>query len=439
MYSGSHCKPIVLLPVLLSVLLLSSCESRQASRTSGGPGAAERGTAVPTLLLISFDGFRADFVDRYPTPDLDRLIESGVVAREGMIPVFPTLTFPNHYSIVTGLYPSHNGMISNTMYDEPTDSWFRIRDRDAVKNSMWWEGEPIWVTAEKSGRTTAAFFWVGSEAPIKGIQPTYWREFDGAIPGNDRVDQVLTWLDLPPSERPSFVAMYFEDVDGAAHASGVDSPETAAAVSRADAYLGRLIRGLEVRDLLGTTNIMVVGDHGMADRSSEKVIVLEDYIDIEHVDLINTSPVAMMNVRSRPADQTDPGAKAGEIVKKLQGAHPRLDAYLREEMPADLHFEGHDRIPEIIAIADEGWTIFRDNASYERNREKIGGAAHGYHPGLLSMRALFAASGPSFKSGLVIDPFENIHLYSIMAHVMDLQPAENDGKLSVLESILRKQ
>ncbi len=408
-----------LLLIFLVVPVVAACQSEEPADSQ-----------PEALLLISFDGFRADFLDRYSTPNLDRMIKNGVVADTGMIPAFPTLTFPNHYTIATGLYPANHGIISNTMYDEPTDSWFRISDREAVENTMWWEGEPIWVTAEKQGLTSATFYWVGSEAPVQGIQPTYWKRFDASVPGNERVDQVLEWLDLPSPERPAFVAFYFEDVDSVVHRNGLDSPETAAAVARVDAYLGRLMDGLKERGLLRTTNIIVVADHGMADRSADRAIVLGDYIDLGDVDVINTSPVAMMNAARGSAE---------DIVAALQGRHPALDVYLRENMPADLHFSGHYRIPEIIAIADEGWTIFRDRAWYEENKHRTKGATHGYRPELLSMRALFAAGGPSFKSGLRIDPFENVHIYPLMAHILKLDPADNDGDLSVLESVLQSR
>lgn len=314
------------------------------------------------------------------------------------------------------------------MYDEPTDSWFRISDRDAVEDPMWWEGEPIWITAEEQGKTTAAFFWVGSEAPIHGRQPTYWTPFDSSIPGEVRVEQVLEWLKLSDNERPEFIALYFEDVDSVVHRHGIDSEETAEAVARVDSYLGLLLDGLERQGISDLTDIMVVSDHGMSDRKPERSIVLEDYIDLSNIEAINTSPVAMLNARDG-----DPTA----VVKKLQGVHPELKVYLREDVPDNLHFTGHHRIPDIIAIAGDGWTIFRDRDYFEENGSYVRGATHGYHPELLSMRALFVASGPSFKSGRNIEPFENVHLYPLMAHILGLEPAETDGSLSTLQSTLR--
>ena len=404
---------------LVILILISACTSTQKDSALSSDHA---------LILISLDGFRADFIDRYPTPNLDRLIERGVTAEQGMIPSFPTLTFPNHFSMVTGLYPSNHGIISNTMYDEPTDSWFRISDREAVENSMWWEGEPIWVTASEQGKTTATYFWVGSEAPIHGVQPTYWKRFDGSVPGEVRVEQVLEWLKFSGNERPEFIALYFEDVDSAVHRHGIDSEEAAEAVARVDSYLGLLLDGLARQGISDVTDIIVVSDHGMSDRKPERSIVLEDYIDLSNIEAINTSPVAMLNTRDG-----NPTA----VVKQLQGVHPELKVYLREDVPDNLHFTGHHRIPEIIAIAGDGWTIFRDRAYFEKNRSNVRGATHGYHPDLLSMRALFVASGPSFKSGRQIEPFENVHLYPLMAHILGLDPADTDGSLSELQSTLR--
>jgi len=218
-----------------------------------------------TLILISIDGFRPDYLEWYDAPNLSALAREGVSAPDGMLPVFPSKTFPNHYSIVTGLYPSSSGMLSNTMYDEESDSWFRMRDRSAVEDPVWWGGEPIWVTAEKQGRVSATYFWVGSEAPIQGIQPTFWYRFDGSVPGKERVDQALAWLDLPLQERPTFITLYFEDVDSIGHRFGPESQEVEEAVARMDGLIGRLLVGLRERTLLDSVNLMIVSDHGMAE------------------------------------------------------------------------------------------------------------------------------------------------------------------------------
>ncbi|MCH8247030.1 MAG: alkaline phosphatase family protein [Bacteroidetes bacterium] len=380
-----------------------------------------------TIILISLDAFRADYVQKIQPPNLSRLASEGVTARAGMIPVFPSLTFPNHYSIATGLYPQNHGIVSNTMFDPRSEKWFRISDRDAVEDPSWWEGEPIWVTAENQGIVSATFFFVGSETAVNGVQPTYWRRFDQTVPGNTRVDQVLEWLDLPVAERPEFIALYFGLIDGTGHTYGLDAPETAEAVLEADGYIGRLLDGLEQRGIEDRVNIILVADHGMSPRSQNRVIALDDYVDVDQVDVINTSPVLMMNAKND---------NAGQIVAQLQGAHPNLEVWMKESVPERFHFRDHHRIPDIIGMVSDGWTLYRTREYMEENLSRLGGATHGYDPAALSMRALFIAHGPAFKKKMTIDPFENIHIYPLMAHVLKLDPADTDGRLDVLAPIL---
>jgi len=381
-----------------------------------------------TVILISIDGFWSDYMETIQPPNLIQLAANGVVASEGMISVFPTLTFPNHYSIATGLYPQNNGIISNTMYDQSIDAWFRISDREAVEASHWWEGEPIWVTAELQNVTSATFYFVGSEAPVNDTQPTYWRRFDASVPGEDRVDQVLAWLDLPADEKPGFISLYFGQVDGVGHANGPSAPETAKAVREVDGYIGRLLAGLEERGIEDLVDIVVVSDHGMSDRSQDRVIALDDYIDLDDVQVVTTSPVLMLNV---------PNGNSDAIVSSLQGAHADLQVWAKADVPERFHFGSHYRTPDVIGLVGDGWTMYRTREYMNENLHRLGGSTHGYDPAALSMRSLFIASGPSFKSGMKIDPFENIHVYEMLAKVLGLEPAENDGDPDVLSPILK--
>ncbi len=160
----------------------------------------------PTVILISLDGFRYDYLDKYSPPTLNQLAKDGVRAK-WMIPSFPTKTFPNHYTVATGLYPEHHGIIENNIWDFGVT--FGLGKREEVQNSRWWLGEPIWVTAEKQGLRAGAFFFPGTEAEIAGKRPTFWKQYDGKIPNNDRVDQILTWLDLPRGRTPTDVHALF--------------------------------------------------------------------------------------------------------------------------------------------------------------------------------------------------------------------------------------
>ncbi|NBC18328.1 MAG: alkaline phosphatase family protein, partial [Bacteroidetes bacterium] len=345
---------------------------------------------------------------------------------EGLISAFPTKTFPNHYTIVTGLYPEHHGIIANNMYDPVFDASFSLGNREAVSDGRWWGGEPIWVTAQQQGLRSATLFWPGSEAVIQGHRPTYWLPYDGDMPGAARVAQVLDWLDRPADERPSFLTLYFSRVDSKGHWYGPDSDSTAQAIAEVDRYLGMLVDGLEARDLLGRMHLLVVSDHGMIATSSERVILLDDYIDLDDVQVVDWNPVVML----RP----EPG-REDSVYAALRQA-PHLTVHRKSEMPDRLHFDAHRRIPPIIGIADEGWVI-TTRARYEERPERYDGGTHGYDPQLRSMHGLFLGHGPAFDAGAVVEPFENVHLYNLMADLLDLRPAPNDGDATVARRLLR--
>ena len=411
-----------LLILLGTTSVLASCSP------DGEPEAFE-----PILLLVSLDGFRWDYLQRGQTPNLTRLAERGVRS-ERLIPVFPSKTFPNHYSIVTGLYPEHHGIVANTMYDPVLNARFRMSDRQAVGDERWWGGEPIWVTAEKQGLLTAPFFWVGSEAPIQGFRPTYWQRFDDDFPNSERVDQVLAWLDLPSDERPSFLTLYFSDVDTAAHDHDPDSaPEVAAAVREVDNALGRLLSGLDDRGLSDRVNIIVVSDHGMTALSPERVILIDEYLDLEVANVVDWNPVLAL----WPAED-----RIEEVYRDLVGAHPHLQVFRRQETPERLRYLQHRRIAPIVALADEGWWLGTKRGlesvwtPEDHDADRFPGGTHGYDPALESMGALFIGAGPAFRKGLVVPPFENIHLYNLMCEILGLEAAPNDGDPAAILPLL---
>jgi predicted AlkP superfamily pyrophosphatase or phosphodiesterase len=286
------------------------------------------------------------------------------------------------------------------------------------------------VTAEKSGQHTGAIFWVGSETPIGGVLPHLWRAYDSTYPVDARVDLLLQWLDLPPPERPTFLNVYFSEVDDAGHASGPDSQAVRDAVARVDGYLGRLLRGLDSRGLTDRINVVVVSDHGMAAVSPERVVVLDDYISLDDVVVSDLNPTIGMFPK--------PG-KEDAVYNALVNAHPRMRVYRRGETPAAWHYRDHPRIPPITGVMDEGWQILRRatvNAIRE-GRARPAGGQHGYDPALMSMRGLFAAAGPAFKQGATVPAFENVHIYNTLARVLGVTPAANDGATDVASSLLR--
>ena len=383
----------------------------------------------PTVILISLDGFRYDYLDKYSPKSLNMLAKNGVRAK-WMIPAFPTKTFPNHYSIATGLYPEHHGIVENNIYD--FGAVFTLDKRSEVQNPRWWLGEPIWVTAEKQGQIAASYFFPGTETVIQGVRPTFFREYNGKVPNDLRVDTILSWLDLPPEKRPTILTLYFSDVDDAGHEFSPDAEETRYAVLNVDENIGRLVDGLKQRKILGKANIIIVSDHGMATVNRNNSIFLDDIFDFDKTDkILWTGEIVQIF------------PKAGEeesIIQNLQTTIKHATCWRKSEIPARLHYQASPRIAPVVCSADEGW-ILTNHKRFEEWREKdeLKGlrGAHGYDNTLESMRATFIAHGAAFKKGLVVEPFENVEIYNLMAKILSLKPAKNDGNFENVKNILR--
>lgn len=409
------------LRTIASALLLVGCAG-----SMGGGGSGDTPTARATVVLVSLDGFRYDYLDLYPSPNLHRIITQGV--RAPLVPVFLTKTFPNHYSIVTGLYPPNHGVVDNTMYDPVFNAIFRITDTLEVPASRWWGGEPLWVTAEKQGQVSAAFFWPGSEAEIAGVRPHYWKRFNSRVPNPDRVRQVLDWLTLPEST-PTFVTLYMSDVDGAGHDSGPANPAIAAAILRVDSAMGLLLDGIAQRGLSDRVNVIVVSDHGMSKTSADSVMALDDFMAL---DLLarTTGGNPVYGLWPKPGMEDS-------VYAALHGKHPRVQVWRKDEIPLRFHYRGHRRIPPILALADVGWSIALRRRDVVEHPERFNGGTHGYDDTLAVMRSIFLAQGPAFRSGYVAPAFRNIHIYDLISKVLGLTPAPNDGSPDSTASLLQ--
>jgi predicted AlkP superfamily pyrophosphatase or phosphodiesterase len=384
----------------------------------------------PTVIVISFDGWRWDYDLKFPAPNVRKVIAEGIRAA-ALIPSFPSKTFPNHYTLVTGLYPGHHGIVANNIRDPQTGRRFSLSNRREVQDPMWWGGEPIWVRLQNAGQAAAAMFWPGSEAPILGQHPKHWMPFDGTLPGNARVDRVLGWLDLPRAERPTFLTLYFEDVDSAAHDFGPESREVRDAVARVDRYLGRLLGGLERRGIDDDVNIVLTSDHGLSETSVNRVVVLDDYINLDDVEIADINPTLGLWPKAGREDA---------VYTALAKAHPRLKVYRKKETPSNWHYRDHPRIPPIVGVADEGWEVLRRATVADRITRRLFGpaGAHGYDPHeAMSMRGLFVAAGPAFRRGASVPAFENVSVYNVLTEVLGISPAPNDGDPSVARSLLR--
>lgn len=385
----------------------------------------------PTVILISLDGFRYDYLDKYHPPTMEALAKDGVRAK-WMIPSFPTKTFPNHYTIVTGLYPEHHGIVENNIYD--FGDVFMIHDRKRVGEERWWWGEPIWVTAKKQGQKAASYFYVGSEAPVMGTHPDHWRLYNGKVPPEMRVDKVLGWLDLPVNERPTMITMYFSDTDDAGHEFSPDSEELKYAVMNDDRYLARLMDGLKRRGIDRKVNVIIVSDHGMASVDIRRASFLDDYFDID--------ADAERVLYTHEINQIFPKpGKLDYIYSRLQSM-PHATCWKKADIPARLHYNEGRRIAPIVCSTEPGYivTTHKRYAEYTKDiddPERPRGG-HGHDNKYQEMMAIFIAHGPAFKKGYVAEPFENVEVYNLMCKILGLTPAKNDGDLNRVKAMLRR-
>jgi predicted AlkP superfamily pyrophosphatase or phosphodiesterase len=347
-----------------------------------------------------------------------------------MTPTFPAKTFPQHYTIVTGLHPSHHGIVANTFTDRTDGARFVAWDSLVVRQSRWWGGEPIWVTAERQGVRAFTLMWPGSEATIGGVRPSRWKPYDRAFADTARVDSVLAWLALPPASRPRFLTLYFEEPDWTSHEAGLAARATDSVLARLDMLLGRLTRGIERLGggLADAVNLVVVSDHGMAGTALGRIVLLSDLVDTAQVAVQELGPLILLDPR--------PGVNADSLLARLR-RRPHLNVYRDSATPAAWRYPAGPRVPRIVGVPDEGWLLVLDSAALRRRQRRPVGGEHGYDPAAPAMRALFVAAGPAFRQGLVAEPFTNIHVYELLCRILGIRPAPNDGSLDSVRAVLR--
>jgi predicted AlkP superfamily pyrophosphatase or phosphodiesterase len=382
--------------------------------------------ASPVVILVSIDGWRWDYLERFKPAVLTGLAQKGVRA-EGLVPIFPSKTFPNHYTIVTGLYPDRHGIVSNSMIDPALPGRFTLANRGVQADTRWWGGEPLWVTAERQGIVSATMFWPGSDVEIAGRRPTHWQPYQHELPNEARVDRLLEWLDRPAPSQPRFLTLYFSEVDSTGHEEGPESHETRQAAHSIDRVIGRLVDGVAKRGLTERTNFVLVSDHGMAAIARDRLIVLDDYVDMSAVDLVDSAPVVGANPLKGSTEA---------LYSALKDKHPAMQVYLRDTLPARFRLAGHPRLPAVVALVDDGWHV-TTRETLARAKGRVPGGNHGYDPEARSMHGLFVASGPAFRTGLVVPAFENVHIYELVCRILGLRPASNDGNLAITASFLR--
>ncbi len=376
------------------------------------------------VVMLSLDGFRADYPEKYQAKNLLSIAKKGVRVKR-MIPSNPTKTFPNHYTLVTGLYPDHHGLIGNSFYAPDLKKTYAMRDRESVENGDFYGGEPIWNTALKAGLQTASYFWVGSEAKIKGMQPNIWKKYDGKVSFELRIDSVISWLQLPYNKRPRLVTLYYDEPDHSGHLFGADSKQVAEQVRYTDEQVGNLYRKLMQLPIADSLNFIVLSDHGMRNTSKEKEIVLADFINPKWIEgAYGGNPVYVINAKN--------GRQ--EIVYKALRKIKHLKVFKSKEMPARWNFGQNVRAGDFFVVAKKGWSVFLG-----KKRKFDFRGTHGYLNNDKQMAALFVATGAAFKNGYTQRRIKNVDVYNLIAKILGIAPAPNDGKFRRVKRLLRKK
>jgi len=399
----------------LALSLASGCA------TTRTPTAAAIETREPVTILIAVDGLRPDYLERGITPHLNALAAAG--ASGPMRPSFPTKTFPNHYTLVTGLRPDRHGIVDNNMVDAARpEATFSLGNATQALDPFWWNGaEPIWVTAERAGIRTATMFWPGSEVAIRETRPSNWTRYDLNVTNAQRVETVIDWLRRPAATRPRFVTLYFDTVDTAGHEHGPDAAETNTAMAEVDARIGDLVAGL--RGLGQEANVIVVADHGMTKTAPERAVPLQALVDPAKVRMIVEGPYAAL--------QALPGMEA-EVGASLARPHDHVQCWPKARLPERFHYGSHPRVPAFFCLAESGWIITNPA------RTPYFGGAHGYDNQSPEMHAAFIASGPAFARGVRVPVFDNVHLYPLLARIIGVSALPSDGDAVTLQSVLRQ-
>ncbi len=402
----------------LALLILASCSAQQKKSEEN------------YLVVLSLDGFRWDYVDRAHTPNLDYLAENGVKA-ERLVSSWPTTTFANHYTLATGLLPHKHGIVANRFYDSEFNEDYNSPDnRASVWDGKFYGGEPIWVSAEKQGLTTASCFWVGSEADVQGIRPTYWKKYDHDMPYSDRIDTVVHWLNLPEEVRPRLVMWYMDEPDSGGHRYGPTNDTLMNLVSGLDSLIGVFLNEIKALPHYAQINFIVVSDHGMMQLSTDKRVYLDEYVDTTLV-AYSDGLFPTMNVKAKDGMQDSLAAQLARV--------PHIRFWKNGEAPAHLESGYHPRFHDFVLLVDDYYSMYWSvEQSRRRDARMVMMGAHGFDNANTDMHGIFFAMGPQFKSDYIRPPFRNLHVYSIMAHVLGIQPAVTDGSLKEVEDLFQQ-
>ena len=413
-----------LLPLLFFCLLGGARAQQSVITVDHGPN-AEAQQSKHYVVLVSLDGFRFDYAKKYGAKHILGIAARGASVPEGMIPSYPSLTFPNHYTLVTGLYPEHHGIVGNQFYDPERKEKYSYTDPKTNSDGSWYGGTPLWSLAEKQGMRSACFFWPGSEAEIAGERPTYYLHFDNQYPDEKRIDQVVEWLKLPAEQRPHFITLYYSGVDHAGHEYGPDSPQTAEAVKHVDELMGTLEEDLKALHM--PIDLIIVSDHGM-EKIQGSWIDLDKYAPLDGVTAVGDYLYA-------PSEDA-----ANAAYQKLKSADAAFMVYRRAKVPAELHYNSNPREgdPIIVARGPNAIRAHAPSADHEDKAPTVGN--HGFDPYMMpNMKAVFYAEGPDIRAGVKLKSFENVNVFPLLVKILGLDAPPVDGSLGVLSGVLTEQ
>ncbi len=405
------------LPLILLLLIALQVKGQEKKKI--------KSNNEPYVLLISFDGFRWDYLDRGITPNLDKLINKGVRAIS-FRPAFPSKTFPNHLSIITGMYPENHGIILNKFENPNTGKVYKLSDRKEVANPVWYLGEPFWTTAMRNGIRTASFFWPASSMKGELHHPNIFKKYDGKVNYYSRVDTIAAWLKMPADTRPHFLTLYYSLTDTYGHHFGPNSKEINVAISKLDSVTGYLITKLKQINMFDSLNIIVLSDHGMTDISPERVINIQKMLPAFDLKIEGSGPVMMISTK-----QED------EVYRLLKKNQNHFKVFKKSEIPDYYFFNSNPFISNIILVADLGWSLVDNQSVKSFVGIKAMKGNHGYAKDALDMHGIFIAEGPAFKNGFKTGTIWNIDVYPLLCKIFNISPRSNiDGKISRIDFIM---
>jgi len=410
-------------------MTLNSCNKRIVSTSSSVTKTnSEAALETPYLILISLDGFRWDYVEKYHPPNLSSFIKNGVKAAS-LIPSFPTKTFPNHYTIATGLYPDHHGIIGNIFYDYKKDTLFNKRNSGMAEDGSFYGGTPIWVAANNANIVTASYFFVGTEADIQGVRPTYYYKFDNSVKNEERVNQAINWLNLNEKSRPHLITLYFGDLDKVGHRYGTnDEEKLKTALIELDKNLSDLFEGVSKTGL--PVNVIIVSDHGMANQSTNKIIPIDSILNDDQFMAIENGTIVNIHPKK--------GVEVDSVLQYLRQKEDHFKAYTTESTPGFEYIPKSKNWGAIQLIPDYGYYFWNQKnkvSLIEKGITTIG--IHGYDSKYEEMHGIFYANGPAFKNGYETAPFKNIDIYPLMCEILGLEITDSiDGDIKQIKSVL---